>query len=120
VASQGLRARPPDREGDATAGAQHPRDLARRAIGVQLRQPRGQQRVRTDFPDLLRGVLEDLGRRRELRAGLDVERAADLLWALNDPALWQALVRERGWAPEEYEDWLTGALGAELLGRPPA
>jgi hypothetical protein len=78
------------------------------------------QRIRTDFRDLLRGVVEGLDRRRALRAGLDVERAADLLWALNDPALWQALVRERGWAPEEYEDWLTGALGAELLGRPPA
>jgi AcrR family transcriptional regulator len=78
------------------------------------------RRIRTDFHALLRTIAEGLDARGALRAGLGVERAADVLWALNDPALWQALVRERAWTPDEYEDWLAGALCAELLSGGPA
>ena len=38
-----------------------------------------------------------------LRASLDVERAADILWTLNHPDPWQLLVTERGWTAEQWE-----------------
>jgi AcrR family transcriptional regulator len=50
-----------------------------------------------------------------LRPGLDPERARDLLWALISPELYQLLVVERGWTPEDYERWLAGAIADELL-----
>jgi AcrR family transcriptional regulator len=73
------------------------------------------QRIQTEFHGLLRPVAESLSDRHALRPGLDVERATDILWALNHPDLWQLLVRQRDWTPERFEEWLTGALLAELL-----
>lgn len=53
------------------------------------------------------------------QAGLDVARATDILWAINHPNLWQLLVGQRGWTPEDYEEW-TGDLACEqLLDRTP-
>jgi AcrR family transcriptional regulator len=46
---------------------------------------------------------------------MDEARATDILWTLNHPNTWQLLVRERGWAPEEYERWSADAACAELL-----
>jgi hypothetical protein len=51
-----------------------------------------------------------------LRADLDVDRAADILWALNHPALWQLLVGLRGWSPGDYEEWFARASSSQLLG----
>jgi hypothetical protein len=45
-----------------------------------------------------------------LRPGLDPDRARDIVWTLNSPQLYQMLVGERGWSPEEYERWLAKAL----------
>ncbi len=58
------------------------------------------------------GHLADTG---ALRPGLDPERARDLLWALISPELYQLLVVERGWPPEDYERWLAGAIADALL-----
>jgi AcrR family transcriptional regulator len=52
----------------------------------------------------------------ELRPGLSIDRAADLLWAHNDPLLWQALHGRRGWSKPEFVAWLSDALCAQLLG----
>jgi AcrR family transcriptional regulator len=49
-----------------------------------------------------------------LRPGLDPARARDIVWTLNSPQLYQMLVGERGWSPEEYERWLAKALGDAL------
>ena len=49
-----------------------------------------------------------------LKAGLDVERATDVLWMLNHPSTWQLLVGVRGWTPDEYERW-SGDLACALL-----
>jgi hypothetical protein len=46
-----------------------------------------------------------------------VEHAADILWTLNHPSLWQLLVEQRGWTPEEYERWCADAACAQLLKR---
>jgi AcrR family transcriptional regulator len=56
-----------------------------------------------------------LADRGVLRSGLSVEEARDLLWTLNSLALHDLLVRQRGWSPERYRDWLAGALARELL-----
>ncbi len=47
------------------------------------------------------------------RLGLD--RAIDVVWLLNSPAVHQQLVRDSGWSTDEYADWLGGALARELL-----
>ena len=56
-----------------------------------------------------------LADRGVLRPGLPVEEARDLLWTLNSLAVHDLLIRQRGWSPERYRDWLAGALARELL-----
>jgi AcrR family transcriptional regulator len=49
-----------------------------------------------------------------LRDGLDIERAADILWALNSyEPRW--LLIERGWTTDEFTTWLTDTLRHALL-----
>ncbi len=50
-----------------------------------------------------------------LRPGLDVETAADIVWALGDPALRLRLVGDRGWSPAAFEAWVLAMLEAALL-----
>ena len=50
-----------------------------------------------------------------LRPGLEVDRGADILWALNHPDLYRLLVGDRGWTPKRYEEWLGDAFCAQLL-----
>jgi AcrR family transcriptional regulator len=49
------------------------------------------------------------------RAGLDRERAVDVLWAMASDEVFHLFVRERGWTAEAYEAWLVSALRRELL-----
>jgi hypothetical protein len=44
-----------------------------------------------------------------------VERATDIIWMLNHPDVWQHLVRERGWTPEDYERWFADTSCSQLL-----
>jgi AcrR family transcriptional regulator len=66
-----------------------------------------------------RHVVEHLDAIGSLRAGLDVERATDELWAISGPDLYEALVLERRWSPDEYESWLADTLVRLLLGKNP-
>jgi AcrR family transcriptional regulator len=50
-----------------------------------------------------------------LRAGLNTRTATDVLWLLNDPALYRQLVIERGWSARRFRNWLTGTMQAQLL-----
>jgi AcrR family transcriptional regulator len=50
-----------------------------------------------------------------LRDGLDRERAADIYATLASPPSYAFLTRERGWTPEQFEDWLADALLCVLL-----
>jgi AcrR family transcriptional regulator len=63
------------------------------------------QRIQSDFHANQRVIVESLAAKNALRPGLDVERATDILWTLNHPNVWQLLVEERGWSPEEFERW---------------
>lgn len=51
-----------------------------------------------------------------LAPDISKERAADILWVYNDPHIWLALHRERGWSPEAFTPWLTSTLQLQLLG----
>jgi AcrR family transcriptional regulator len=72
-------------------------------------------RIQTEYRANQRAVVEPLANAGGLAPGLDVERAADILWTINHPNTWQLLVGERGWTPEEYERWSGAAAVAQLL-----
>jgi AcrR family transcriptional regulator len=72
-------------------------------------------RIQSDFHANQRVVVESLAAKDALASGVDVERATDILWTLNHPNLWQLLVEERGWSPEEYERWFADLACAQLL-----
>ncbi len=50
-----------------------------------------------------------------LAAGLDLDRATDILWIFNDPALYDALVAGHGWAEADFTGWLSGQIRHALL-----
>jgi AcrR family transcriptional regulator len=74
------------------------------------------QRIQSDYRENQRAIVERLAKHKALSPGLDVERAADVLWTINHPNTWQLLVVQRGWTPEQYEQWSGDAACRELLG----
>jgi AcrR family transcriptional regulator len=72
-------------------------------------------RIQGEFYENQRAVVEDLDKRTALRPGLDVEHATDVLWTLNHPDVYRLLVSERGWTPDEHEEWLADILCEQLL-----
>lgn len=71
------------------------------------------ERINSEFHANQRAVIEVLG---PLRRGLTVDRAADIMWTLNHPDVWQLLVGRRGWTPDEWEEWFVTTLSSQLLG----
>ena len=57
-----------------------------------------------------------IARKGALKPDLTIEMATDILWALGSPEHYRLLVRERGWTPQRYEDWLGAAAVTLLLG----
>jgi AcrR family transcriptional regulator len=72
-------------------------------------------RIQSDFYENQRAIVTSLEDKGALRSGLDVTRAADILWTLNHPDLWQLLVGRRKWTPEQYEQWFGATACAQLL-----
>ena len=54
----------------------------------------------------------------QLRPGLSVTEARDVLWTYNSAELYQLLVIERGWTTKRYGRWTADALIAALLPNP--
>jgi AcrR family transcriptional regulator len=73
------------------------------------------ERIQSDYLENQRAIIESIAKKKALKRGLDVDSAADILWTLNHPSLWQALVGERGWPPERYEQWCADAAVAQLI-----
>jgi len=71
------------------------------------------ERIQSEFHANQRVIVESLG--SALRPGLDVDRAADILWTLNHPNVWQLLVDERGWTAAQWQEWFTAAARSQLL-----
>ena len=61
------------------------------------------------------GVAALLAGKGALRAGIDVERAADTIYAVSSYEGYELLVNERGWTADAYEQWLTTTLCDLLL-----
>ena len=74
------------------------------------------ERIQTNYRENQRTIVASIAERGALRSGLDVERATDVLWALNNPDVWHLLVGLRGWTPEQYEQWCADTAVAQLLG----
>jgi len=53
--------------------------------------------------------------RGPLSTELSRERAADVLWALSNPGLWQHLHGERSWSREDFRSWLLRLMKTQLL-----
>lgn len=63
----------------------------------------------------MRRAVQILADNDMLRPGIDAGEAVDILYAVAGTEVYRALVRERGWTPEHYEDWLFRTLCRELL-----
>ena len=74
------------------------------------------ERIQSEFYANQRAIVETLAEIDALAPRLTVERATDILWTLNHPSVWLLLSRERGWTPEEYEQWFGDTACAQLLG----
>jgi AcrR family transcriptional regulator len=72
-------------------------------------------RIQAEFHDNQRAIVRSLQRKKALKPGLGVNRAADILWALNHPNLYRLLVSDRGWSPTQYEEWLADTISSQLL-----
>jgi AcrR family transcriptional regulator len=63
-----------------------------------------------------RNVATLVAHRFGLRAGLDLDAAADVLWTLTSPDLADRLVVRRGWGWDRFEVWLGSTMADALLG----
>jgi AcrR family transcriptional regulator len=71
------------------------------------------ERDRLHGMTLLARGLSDRG---ALRAEVSVEQAAEILWAINSPGVYQQLVVQAGWSPKRYQQWLATTNALALLG----
>ena len=53
-----------------------------------------------------------------LRGGVDHGKATDVLYTLAGSETYRQLVIERGWRPDQFEEWLTDAVRQLLLAKP--
>jgi AcrR family transcriptional regulator len=74
------------------------------------------RRIGVEYHANQRRVVDSLADKRALADGLDVDRAADVLWTINHPSVWHLLVVERGWTQHDYERWAAQAARSQLLG----
>lgn len=72
-------------------------------------------RIGSEFRDNQLGIVRTLATAGALREGLEEDAAADILWTLNHPDVWQLLVGERGWTPDRWEAWFVESSCALLL-----
>jgi AcrR family transcriptional regulator len=117
----------PDPERKLRLGARNARQVKGRAANLMraMRDAAGAdadsaalwRRIQDDFLANQRAVIDAIDAKGGLAPGLDAARAADILWTLNHPDVWHLLVSERGWTPEEWEQWFADTACAQLLGR---
>jgi len=50
-------------------------------------------------------IIDQLAAKAPLRGDLDRDDAVDTLWILMDPAVFDRLVRQRGWSVQRYQQW---------------
>jgi AcrR family transcriptional regulator len=77
---------------------------------ARLQQQR--ERLRYKKEEGMIAFLRDSGR---LRPDLGHQAARDIFWMLTGGDVYRMLVQERGWSPQQYQDWLADALVHSLL-----
>lgn len=60
-------------------------------------------------------AVEAVAARDSLRTGLSIDEATDMLYAIAGTEVYRALIQERGWSPDRYEQWLFQFGCRELL-----
>jgi AcrR family transcriptional regulator len=75
-----------------------------------------QQRERLRY-EREEGMITFLRHSGKLRLGLSHQTARDIFWMLTGGDVYRMLVRERGWSPRKYQDWLADTLVHSLLAR---
>jgi AcrR family transcriptional regulator len=70
------------------------------------------ERLRYEKEEGIITFLRDAG---ALRPGLSHKTARDIFWMLTGGDVYRMLVRERGWSPQKYQDWLADTLVHSLL-----
>ena len=73
---------------------------------------RQRERLRYEKEEGMIIFLRDAGR---LRPGLNHKTARDIFWMLTGGDVFRMLVRERGWSPQRYQNWLAKTLVHSLL-----
>jgi AcrR family transcriptional regulator len=63
----------------------------------------------------MRLLAADLAATGRLRPDLSVEKAADIIWAMNAPEFYLLLIEQRRWSPAEFEEWLADTWVRLLL-----
>jgi AcrR family transcriptional regulator len=66
----------------------------------------------------MRAFAAELRSTGEVREDLTDDQVADIIWSMNAAEYWDLLVRERGWTPEQFRDWLADAWTRLLLRTP--
>ncbi len=70
------------------------------------------ERLRYDREERVITFLRESGK---LRTGLSHQGARDIFWMLTGGDVYRMLVQERGWSPQQYQDWLADTLVKLLL-----
>jgi AcrR family transcriptional regulator len=70
------------------------------------------ERLRYERQENMIISLREAGR---LRPALDHGTARDIFWMFTGRDVYRMLVRERGWSPQKYQDWLADTLVHSLL-----
>ena len=86
-------------------------DAVRRTDAAAERAWQSRLKSRLDGCRVIVSRLETEG---SLRPELDPSIAADLLWTMTSLRMWEDLVVERKWSPEQYHVYVTNALIAAL------
>jgi AcrR family transcriptional regulator len=73
-----------------------------------------QQRERLRYERQERMVVS-LRDAKRVRPGLNHRTARDIFWMFTGRDVYRMLVRERGWSPQKYQDWLANTLVHSLL-----
>ncbi len=73
------------------------------------------ERLRYEKEESMITFLREAGR---LRPGLSHKTARDIFWMFTGGDVYRMLVRERGWSPQKYQDWLADTLVHSLLTPP--
>jgi AcrR family transcriptional regulator len=77
---------------------------------AKLQQQR--ERLRYKKEEGMISFLRDSG---SLRPDIDHQTARDIFWMLTGGDVYRMLVHERGWSPQQYQDWLADTLVHSLL-----